>query len=64
MGGTTSTSRPPDVTHVINETRPSPFFAFFRFRVLYWTQTEEEQKTGGGLGMRLWVLHYKVWVPH
>jgi len=31
----TSTSRPPDVTHVINETRPSPFFALFRFRVLY-----------------------------
>ena len=40
-----STSRPPDVTHVMNETRPSPFFALFRFRVLYWTQTEEH-KTG------------------
>ena len=30
-----STSCPPDVTHVMNETRPSPFFALFRFRVLY-----------------------------
>jgi len=29
----------------ISETRPSPFFTLFRFRVLYWTQTEE-QKTG------------------
>ena len=29
-----STSRPPDVAHVMNETRPSPFFALFRFRVL------------------------------
>ena len=41
----TSFTRPPDVTHVMDETRPSPFFALFRFRVLYWTQTEE-QKTG------------------
>ena len=30
---------------VMDETRPSPFFALFRFRGLYWTQTEE-QKTG------------------
>ena len=29
-----STSRPPDVTHVMDETRPSPFFTLFRFRVL------------------------------
>ena len=29
----------------MDETRPSPFFALFRFRVLYWTQTDE-QKTG------------------
>ena len=25
----------------MNETRPSPFFALFRFHVLYWMQTEE-----------------------
>ena len=60
----TSTSRPPDVTHVINETRPSPFFALFRFRVLYWTQTEE-QKNGGGLGTRLgivwWARQSSLW---
>ena len=37
----TSNSRPPDVTHVMNETRPSPFFALFRFHVLYWMQTKE-----------------------
>ena len=36
----TSLSRPPDVIHVMNETSPSPFFALFRFHVLYWTQTE------------------------
>jgi len=48
----TSTSRPPDVIHVTGVPRPSPFFALFRFRVLYWTKTEE-QKTGGGLGTRL-----------
>ena len=40
-----STLCPPDVTHVMNETRSSPFFPLFRFRVLYWTQTKE-QKTG------------------
>ena len=32
-------------THVMDETRPSPFFALFHFRLLYWTQTDE-QKTG------------------
>ena len=26
--------------------RPTPFFALFRLRVLYWTQTEEQKKTG------------------
>ena len=31
----TSTSRPPDVIHVIGVPRPSPFFALFRFRVSY-----------------------------
>ena len=31
--------------HVMDETRPPPFFALFRLSVLYWTQTEE-QKTG------------------
>ena len=36
---------PPDVIHVIGVPRPSLFFALFRFRVLYWTKTEE-QKTG------------------
>ena len=40
-----STSRPPDVIHVIGVPRPSPFFALFCFCVLYWTKSEE-QKTG------------------
>ena len=31
----TSTSRPPDVIHVIGVPRPSPFFTLFRFHVLY-----------------------------
>ena len=44
--------RPPDVTHRMDETRPSPFFAVFCFRALYWTQIKE-QKNGGGLGTRL-----------
>ena len=39
-----STLRPPDVTHVMDETRPSLFFALFHFRVLYWTQTEEQKR--------------------
>jgi len=30
-------------THMMNETRPSPFFTLFRFRVLCWTQTEEQK---------------------
>ena len=30
-----STSRPPDVIHVMDETRSSPFFTLFHFRVLY-----------------------------
>ena len=47
-----STSRPPDVIHVIGVPRRSLFFPLFRFRVLYWTQTEE-QKNGGGLGTTL-----------
>ena len=36
-----STSHPPDVTHMMNETKPSPLFTLFRFRVLY-----EELKRG------------------
>ena len=32
-----------DVTHVMDETRSSPFFTLFRFRVLCWTQTEEQK---------------------
>ena len=39
------TSCPPDVTHVMNETRPSPFFALFRFRVLY-VNANRRAKTG------------------
>ena len=31
----TSTSRPPNIIHVIGVPRPSPFFALFRFCVLY-----------------------------
>ena len=43
----------PASTHVMNETRPSLFFAVFRFvYILYWTQTIK-QKNGGGLGTRL-----------
>ena len=44
-GPPTFTSRPPDIIHVIGVPRPSPFFALFRFRVLYWMRTKE-QKTG------------------
>ena len=40
----TSTSRPPDVIHVIGVPRPSPFFVLFPFRVLYWTKSEEQKK--------------------
>ena len=32
----TSTLRPPNVIHVIGVPRPSPFYALFRFRVLYY----------------------------
>ena len=32
-----------DVTHVMDETRPSLFFTLFRFRVLYWMQTEKQK---------------------
>ena len=41
----TSTLCSPDVIHVIGVPRPSPFFALFCFRVLYWTKPKE-QKTG------------------
>ena len=41
----TSTSRLHDVTHVMNDTRPSPFFAALPHHVLLSTQTEE-QKAG------------------
>ena len=41
-----STSRPPDVTHVMNETRPSPFFALFRFRVLHWNKARLQGSPG------------------
>ena len=44
-----STSRPPDVTHVMNESRPSPFFALFRFRVLY-LNANRRTKTGEAAG--------------
>ena len=46
-GGLTSTSRPANVIHVIGVPRPFSFFALSRFRVLYWTKTEE-QKTEEG----------------
>ena len=51
-----SRSHPPDVTHVMNEIRPSLFFALFRLCVLCWMQTEERKpknENGGGLGTRL-----------
>ena len=48
-----STSCPPDVTHVMDETRPSPFFVLFRFCKL-------KNKNGGGLGTRLTWLH--IWL--
>ena len=37
----TSTSRPPNIIHVIGVPRSSPFFALFHFHVWYWTKTEE-----------------------
>ena len=48
----TSTSRPPDVTHVINETRPSPFFALFPLPCII-LNANRRTKNGGGLGTRL-----------
>ena len=52
----TSTSRPPDVIHMMNAPRPSPFkfLSIFRFRVLLWTQMGDEN--GGGLTPRLTFL--------
>ena len=47
----TSTLRPPDVIHVIDVPRPSPFFTLFRFCVLYWTKPKNKKR--GGLGTRL-----------
>ena len=59
-----STSRPPDITHVINKTRPSPFFVLFHLVVLYWIHTKE--LTGGGLGTRLHADHVTLclWATH
>ena len=58
-----STSRPPRVHlastwhHAINETRPSPFFALFRFRVLYWTKTEAHKTGEAGDKANNYVYH-------
>ena len=48
----TSTSRPPNVTNVMDETRPSPFFHTLP---LLWIILNANRRTkdGGGLGMRL-----------
>ena len=42
----TSTLRPPDVIHVIGVPRPSPFFALFRFCVLYTERKPKNKKRG------------------
>ena len=46
-----STLHQPDVTHVINETRPSPFFAVSSASCIM--QTEEQKMGELGLGTRL-----------
>ena len=42
----TSTLRPPEVTHVMNDTRPSRPSPLFRIHVLLSTQTEEQKERG------------------
>ena len=64
----TSTSRPPDVIHVVGVPKPSPFFVLFHFHVLYQMKTEE-QKTGGlgtlasfsGLQLSLYTASHDSW---
>ena len=46
-----STSRPPDVTHVVDETRPSPFLR--SSASVYFTERKPKNENGGGLGTRL-----------
>ena len=50
----TSTSRPPDVIHVIGVPRPSPFFAPLPCTIL---NKNQRTKNGGGLGTRLDIVH-------
>ena len=44
----TSTSRPPDVIHMIGVPRPSPFFALFSF--MYYTERKPKNKKRGRPG--------------
>ena len=50
----TSTSHPPDVTHMITAPRPSLFLSLFHFHVLLLTQTKEQNRVG--MGTRKWVI--------
>ena len=47
-----SLSCPPDVTHVMDETRFSPFFSRSSTSV-YYTERKPKNENGGGLGTRL-----------
>jgi len=55
----TSTSRPPDVIHVIGVPRPSLFFALFRFRTVYYTERKPKNKKTG----EAWERGYEYTVP-
>ena len=52
---TTSTSRPADVTHVMNDTRPSTFFTALPHPciIIYCQRKLKNRKNRVGLGMRL-----------
>ena len=49
----TSTSRPPDVIHVVSVPRPSPFFAALPPPCIILNANRRTKKNGVGLGTRL-----------
>ena len=62
----TSTSRPPDIIHVIGVPRPSPFFHVLPLLCIILNANRRTKKKGGGLWTRLvdnvnlkWKLHFQ-----
>ena len=49
----TSTSRPPDIIHVIGVPRPSPGFFLRSSVAVHYTERKPKNENGGGLGTRL-----------